>query len=104
MATKPYTQNAADSEQVTQAQEKERYNKRSDQGDLAKVLESPQGRRFVWRLLTLCGVFQSSFEDNYGATSFNEGRRSVGLRLLSEVTDLNPEHYVLMMQEAKKDV
>jgi len=69
--------------------------------DVRHVLSSVQGRRFVWRILDMAGVYRSSFTGN-STTFFNEGARNIGLRVLSDVMDAKPEAFLLMQQEDKK--
>jgi len=68
--------------------------------DWKRQLSTKEGRRFVWRLLCDCGVFRSSFTGN-SETFFNEGRRSVGLKMLGEIDAHAPEAYALMSAEAR---
>ena len=69
--------------------------------DVRHVLSSVQGRRFVWRILDMAGVYRSSFTGN-STTFFNEGARNIGLRVLSDVMDAKPEAFLIMQQEDKK--
>lgn len=69
--------------------------------DVRHVLSSVQGRRFVWRILDMAGVYRSSFTGN-STTFFNEGARNIGLRVLSDVMDAKPEAFLQMQQEDKK--
>lgn len=69
--------------------------------DVRHVLSSVQGRRFVWMILDMAGVYRSSFTGN-SSTFFNEGARNIGLRVLSDVMDAKPEAFLQMQQEDKK--
>jgi len=71
--------------------------------DVTHVMSSQQGRRVVWNLLSAAGVFKTSFTGDNNATNFNEGRRSEGLRLFSDVMGFCPDLYMLMAKEAKDD-
>ena len=54
--------------------------------DLSEIMSSDAGKRFIWRLLERTGVYQQTFvPDSPHSTSFNEGRRSVGNRLLVDI-------------------
>jgi hypothetical protein len=54
--------------------------------DIKVVCSTSQGRRLVWELLDFCGVYGCSFVPGMsGITEFNEGKRSVGVRLLNRV-------------------
>lgn len=60
--------------------------------DLKVVVSTPAGKRFVWKYLEFCGVFRLSFDSNDSHVSaFNEGRRNVGLALLSDMSEGSPE-------------
>jgi dihydroorotase len=62
--------------------------------DLIAVMNAPEGRRFLWQLIGSAGVFQQSFAADPMATAFNEGRRSIGLALLSRLQDESPDLYL----------
>lgn len=80
----------------------DRLQARQEQEDVAFVLQSIQGRRFYWRLMKRCGIFESSFTGN-NTTFFNEGQRNIGLMLLSDLNEISPESYLKMIEEAKFD-
>lgn len=85
----------------------EQYNERMrkrDIEDLRSILKTVYGRRFVWRMMGLAGVFRQSFiAGEADSTAFNEGRRSIGNTLLSEVLEVKPESYTEMAKAAKED-
>lgn len=69
--------------------------------DLRWVLSSPVGRRFFWRVLDdVCATFGRSYDGTPLGTAFSEGRRSVGLALLTEAQRVAPSDYVHALQEA----
>ncbi len=49
----------------------------------ANVLASGDGRRVVWSILTMCGIYSNTFTGRADA-AFLEGRRSIGLELLRD--------------------
>lgn len=67
--------------------------------DLKWLMSSPQGRRIVWRLLEQAGVFQSSFNTNALTMAHNEGRRSYGNQMLTQIMRDCPELFSPMMKE-----
>lgn len=68
--------------------------------DIRWVLSNRKGRRLIWWILSLCGVFRASFVvKDTNQTAFNEGRRDVGLRLLLELQTANPKAYSQMEDE-----
>ena len=69
--------------------------------DLAWLMQQPQGRRFMARLLEITGTQRSSFTGN-STTFFNEGARSVGLLLLDEIKAVALDEYFAMLKEQSK--
>jgi hypothetical protein len=83
-------------EAARQALEKEQR-----EADWKWVMSSETGRRFVWRIIDeISGATNGSF--SAGApdlTAFNEGRRAVGLQLISESQRITEKEYVHMVCE-----
>lgn len=82
--------------------QKARSAREQELQDFSMLLATRPGRRFVWRLLSLTGVFRTSFDNSGSVTAFNEGQRNIGLRLLADVNEAGPEHYVVMLRESKE--
>lgn len=99
---KPVVKNAADKNQVKEAEGKVKRTRERELNDVRMVLSTLQGRRFVWRYLSECGVFRTSFTGN-SQTFFNEGERNIGLKILADVNEAAPEAYLTMMNESKGD-
>ena len=71
--------------------------------DVATVLSTASGRRFVWALLGKCRVFELSYaQGDPTHTAFNEGARQVGNPLLAEIMTEHAEAYALMAAESKE--
>lgn len=71
--------------------------------DFRWLMSDPHGRRFVWRLMSEGGVFYETFVPGDAlATAHREGKRVQGLKLLNEVLEVCPEHWVNMMRDQKK--
>jgi|SRR5665213_3406672 len=89
-------------EEVNQKIEELREKRKArDQSDLAKVLSLREGRRLVWKILSMSGVFALSYAgEAQWETNFNEGKRSVGNLLLK---DISPETELAMKREAAND-
>lgn len=99
---KAQVKNAADSEQVKDAQDKLQRVREREIEDVRFILNDKRGRRFLWRQLEECGVFRSSANNSGSWTYFNEGQRNIGLKLLTEITDASPDAYLLMLKENKE--
>lgn len=77
------------------------FNKIRDRekDDLQAVIKIPGGRRFVLKMLGQTGIFTASFSQNSMTTSFNEGRRDIGLWLLKEIDEVDPMAFSQMQRE-----
>ena len=70
-----------------------------DIADFKWLMSDHRGRRFMWRTMGHCRLFQSSIGHTDAITNYNEGQRNVGLLLLSQVNDLTPSLYAVMAAE-----
>ena len=71
----------------------------ADREDLRAVISTPEGRRFVRRVLASCGMRESTFNTNALVMASNEGRRSVAVWLEGEVIDAGEDHYFRLLKE-----
>lgn len=78
----------------TKAQLLEEKRRKQVDDDLAAVMATPVGRRFIWRQLGAAGVFHEC----YNAES--EGARRVGLALYRDILRVCPGQYLVMQNEA----
>jgi len=76
--------------------------KQLDQEGLRFLLENPHGRRILWKVISMCGVYKRSADNSGSWTYFNEGARSVGLNLIAEICEANPEGYIKLQQDNLK--
>jgi hypothetical protein len=67
--------------------------------DVRKILKTPEGRRYLWRMLGECGIFFNSFTPNSNQTAFNEGGRNIGLIILSDINEADPSAFAKMQNE-----
>ncbi len=94
--------NAADEVRIKEDRQTQKIRQDKDDNDLRFLLSSDQGRRFIWRILELCGIYKSSFTGS-SETFFLEGQRNIGLKLISEVLRVDPESYLKMIKHSKGD-
>lgn len=94
--------NAADKSQVLKAKDKEKFQRDTEIQDLKKVLSTREGRRFLWRLMAHCKVFESILETS-ARIYYNSGRQDVGHFLMAEIAVADDEKLFEMMREAKQE-
>ena len=82
------------------AETRAKLSRDTEESDLKWLMSSKRGRRIVWRILDLAGVFRLSFNTNAMQMAFNEGNRNTGNRLLAIVHAVAPELYPTMAKEA----
>lgn len=102
MSDKMYPQkNAANEDHVKQARLSEKLIRERELNDLRYLLQSPQGRRVVWRILSHCRVFESIWHPS-ALIHHNSGRQDVGHFLMSEVVAAEETALITMMKESKE--
>lgn len=77
----------------------EKKKRQRDINDLRKILAIPEGRRFIWKQLSEAGIFHTTFSQNAMQTSFLEGQRQQGLRLLNDVNEADTYAFAKMQGE-----
>lgn len=93
--------NAADRRQVQEVEKKSHLQREQELNDFRFIMQTPEGRRYVWRLLREAGVFRTSFTGN-SETFFREGMRNMGLMIMNDLNEACPERYLQMTNEARK--
>lgn len=69
---------------------------------LRTLMGEANGRRFLWNFLGDCNVFRQTVvfgAGGHAATAFNEGKRTLGLMMLADITRLDPAGYMKMTVE-----
>jgi hypothetical protein len=84
---KPLVKNASNVKEIQEAKRSEKNKRWQEKEDLQWVLNSPSGRRYLWKVLCNCGIF--------------EGRRNIGLSILDDINDVDRTIYSKMMEENK---
>lgn len=100
---KPLVKNAASKNQVKRAKEKEKFNQDDLIKDTALILNTSEGRRFIWHLLDHCGVFRSVWRSS-AEIHYLAGIQDVGHKILAMVNDADDEALIKMMKENKGDI
>ena len=89
-----------DPREIKKQKEKAERDLLRKKNNLKSVLQSKEGREFVWDMLVKSGLFASSVHQSGSWTYYNEGRRSVALDLAKAI---ETEDYVFMMNEQQGD-
>lgn len=89
-------------EKAVEDEAAEKLRRQIEVSDLKWLMAHKQGRRLMNRLLGITGVYRLSFTGQAPLTDFNEGKRNVGLILLSDAMEHCPERFNDMLLECKK--
>ena|SRR3990167_2669389 len=79
-------------------QRRQQLARETEQEDIRWLMSQEQGRRLMSRLISICGVYRSSFTGN-SETFFREGQRNVGLVFIADAQSLAPNDFVKMLTE-----
>ena len=99
MARRPVTDNTVDPRKQRLARKEEKRRRNDELEDLQSVLATESGRRFVWRMLGYCAVFESIWEPN-AKIHHNAGRQDVGHFLMAEIKEADEGAFLTLMQES----
>lgn len=99
----PLDSSAQEAAQADQAKA-EQLQRLQEVEDFKWLMANKQGRRIIWRLLGLTGLFRNAFvPGDQAVTGFRCGEQNIGHRLLSEIHELCPEKYHEMVKEQQKN-
>lgn len=93
--------NAANKAQVKDSESKARRRRERELTDLEMVLQTPEGRRLLWRVLEHCKVFESIWHPS-ALIHHNAGKQDVGHFVMSEIVEADEKSLLLMMTENKE--
>ncbi len=91
--------NAADEEQVKDSGRKSKTVREREIEDVRVLLAIPEGRRFIWRYLTECHMYESSLSRDPLAMAAMEGERNIGLKLHADILATDPSVFLKMQME-----
>lgn len=63
------------------------------------LISNPHGRRILWKIISQCGVYKRVADNSGSWTYFNDGSRSVGLNLIADIVEADPEGYIKLQQD-----
>lgn len=68
-----------------------------------ELLKTKAGKAIIWEILSMCGIYNNTFQGNSN-TFFLEGKRAIGLEILSLMNDADNEAYAkLQLEKAKEE-
>ncbi len=77
---------------LSEADSKPKPRKRKPEDlDLSHVLDSPEGMRFIRRLLDRAGLFHTTFDPDPQVMAFREGGRNLGLAIVAMISQAKPD-------------
>jgi hypothetical protein len=76
---------AALDEQRASTKEQSKFEAAVELDDIRWLMSSKRGRRLMWRLLGDARLYQQSFDGNANWSIFNEGKRSIALKLMAQI-------------------
>ena len=91
----------ADEAAAAEQAEAERIYRSLEVTDFKWLMGHKQGRRFMWRLLSLTGLHKTPYQmgSPEGDTAFRCGEQNIGQQLMAEIHTLCPERYNEMVGE-----
>jgi hypothetical protein len=102
MGERAVTGNAASAPQVRAADKQEKRRINHEVEEFRLLLENPGFRRYLWRLMGHCKVFETVFDGHGSKMAYNAGMQDVGHFILAEIQDARPTALIQMMEEAKQ--
>lgn len=94
---------AGDEQQVNKRKRTAGRIRKEKESFLASVLAQKGGRAWLWEILEFTGTMRTSFSQDPHETSFKEGQRNVGLKIMADIMKAAPEQYAVMTEEAKSN-
>jgi hypothetical protein len=91
--------NAADKRQVGERARKQKNADAQRDSDMQAVLETPEGRRLMWKFMAACGVEGSCFNPNAAIAAYTSGKRDAGQMLKAWIVQAGEKAFLLMVQE-----
>jgi hypothetical protein len=92
--------NASSRKSIREAEKAARIRDRQRREVITSLMSTRPGRSWLWDTLSSCSIFSTTHvpSDALGS-AFQEGRRSMGLALLSDILAACPDQFILAMRE-----
>lgn len=66
---------------------------------IRNIMRTENGRDFLWKCLQNCSTFRGVFDVEPRQHAYNEGKRSHGVWLDTQIKEAAPDEYILMLKE-----
>jgi hypothetical protein len=86
--------------QKNEADEARKLAQIKETNDFETLMTFPEARAFVNRLLEKCGVYQTSYNAEALDMAYREGKRSIGLWILSQFNQC-PNLYIELLKDER---
>lgn len=96
------TVNVSDSKQTKGRKKKHELAREGELEDMRVLMKTPSGRRFIWRVLSKCHMFHTTSHHDPTSMAIKSGERDVGLWVLGELTQADPNSYIALHSEQQK--
>ena len=83
----------------TQAQK----DRERELSDIRVILQSPEGRRFYWRVMEEGNAFRDAYSVDTNSTFYNLGRQAISRYFLNELLESKPTALSQMQQERESE-
>lgn len=80
--------------------EAQRLARAREVDDFKWLMGHKQGRRIMWRLLSMTGLFRNPHIPGTEDVLFRCGEQNIGQKLLTEIHVVCPDHYPTMTKES----
>lgn len=88
-----------DQEEAEARAEATRLARAREMDDFKWLMGHKQGRRIMWRMLSITGVFRNPHIPGTDDVLFRCGMQNIGQQLMDEIHTICPEHYTTMTKE-----
>lgn len=100
MSDLPVITDTTDEKQIRAGKRLVSKRDHAELGDLRSLLQLPPGRRFIYRVLSQCGIYHDNFTPDALVMAKLAGERGIGLWLLRELDKIDPGMIIQLMREA----
>jgi hypothetical protein len=99
VAQKDNPVDVGDEPQVRTRKKKVDIRRERELHDIRENLKTTSGRGFLWRLLSECGIFQSTSYADETPMAIKSGRRDIGIWMLSEIEQADKDGFIKLIRE-----